>query len=787
MASYTPEPKKIPESRARKGQGPMDDEDFAAIVQDAVAQSVSYVDGELSPERARATEYYDGQPFGNEEEGRSQVVLTEVRDAVDGMKPSVLRVFFGSEHCVEFVPTKADNVAQAEQKTDYVRYVFEQDNGGFLQSLSVIDDGLIRKIGIFKWRWDTSQETKAYRMERITKEELNALAADDDVKLTSTKPRKPSRSEKANAEKAAAVQALQAQTAGASGQTPPQAALSGAQPAPPQGPPVLYDVELTRTVKGGRATVEAIPPEEFIFDRNARSIDTARLIGHRTFKTRGQLIAMGISEKDIDEHAGGGAGASDSSLSGNAEVIARSNIASTGRSNTTGESSSPEMGKANDDIAYGEFCMTVDFDGDGIAELRRVCTIGPTYYPVENIPTDERPFAIFTPYPKAHTLVGGSVADRTMDVQRINSALMRGTLDSLSISLFPRPIYVEGQASVADIMNTAIGAPIRERVMNAVRWSDVPFSGEKILPVLNFMQEVVERRTGRNKGAAGLDADALQSTGKEAVGAVLTGSQEQLEMICRVFAEMTLKPMFRGLGRLLQQHQPAARVVRLRGTWTEVDPRTWDDDMDVTVNVGLGTTFTEKKVSTLMAVAADQHDLLTTLGLSNPMVSLGQFRATRAKILALQGIKDAASYYKEVPMDWQPPEMPPPPDPNAAAMQAEKEMNHIATMKDLAIQQDKLALEREKFEWEKDMDVRKLAAEIEMKKYQADATNKVTLTQAALDHALETETRETEMAIAAHDQLHDQTLEREQLEHDKEMAERQTAAQEAAATAGPAE
>lgn len=762
----------LPEYLARKGDGPMDDEEFRSVVADAMQQSVQYVDNELSIERARATEFYLGKPFGNEEEGRSQVVLTEVRDAVDGMIPSLLRVFFGPEHVVEFVPTRADNVQQAEQKTDYVRYVFEEDNAGFLQALSVLKDGLIRKIGIFKWRWDTSNETRAYKMEGVTKEELTALGDDDDVELTKVVKRKLSKQEYKIAQ----------QSLLASQPPPPNGG-------PPQPPPVpeLYDIELTRTVKGGRAVVESVPPEEFIFNRQARSLEHGLVIGHRTYKTRGELLAMGITEADIDEHAGTGS-SMDVSLASNAEEIARRDIAGVGRVLGYGFSTDPEMGKANDKITYCEIDMTIDKDGDGIAELRHICTIGPQYYPVEDYPCDERRFAIFTPYPEPHTLLGGSVADRTMDIQKINSALMRGTLDSLSISLFPRPIYLENQASVADILNTAIGAPIRERVQGAVRWSDVPFAGQNILPIMQFMQDVVERRVGR-QGSNSLDADALQSTDKGAVNEVIGARQEQLEMIARVFAEQTLKPLFKGLGRLLQEKQPRARVVRLRGSWTEVDPRAWTDINDVTVKVGLGSTFTEKKVATLMAVAADQHDLLTTLGLSNPMVTLAQFRNTRAKILALQGLPDADSYYQQIPPNWQPPQVPPPPDPNAAAMEAEKQMNQVKTMKELAIKQDEMALEREKFSWQQEMDMRKLAAEVEMKKYQADAQFGAQMTQAQLDHNLATETKETELTLQAHDQLHDQALEKDQQAHDQQMAEQaqETAAQAAQQPAGASE
>ena len=122
--------------------------DLDAIVSRAITDAVAYIDGELAPERAKATEYYQGQPFGNEQDGRSQAVLTEVRDGIIGIEPSILRVLHGPEHAVEFVPKRGDSGGMAEQATDYVRWVYEEDNGGFLVTKSIVRDGLLKKLGV---------------------------------------------------------------------------------------------------------------------------------------------------------------------------------------------------------------------------------------------------------------------------------------------------------------------------------------------------------------------------------------------------------------------------------------------------------------------------------------------------------------------------------------------------------------------------------------------------------------------------------------------------------------
>ena len=705
----------LPEYLARHGKGKMSMEDVRAVVENALVESAQFVDSELSYERARATEYYLGKPFGNEEDGRSQAILTELRDAVDGMVPSLMRIFFGAEHAVEFKPTRAENVEQAAQKTDYVRYVFEEENQGFLKSLEVLKDGLIRKIGIFKWNWNDSECKQSYRQEGLDEQQVQLLQSDEGVTITDL-----------------------------------TAVVDDKDPSAP----VLYDMEYTRITKGPGVEVWALPPEEFVFNRQARDIETALLLAHRTLKTRGELVAMGIDEKDIDEHAGSG-GLTDVTLQGNAEEIARRDVAGIGRTVGFGFTNDPEMGPENQKILYTEALMRMDVDGDGTAEWRHLCCIGSQYWVYENLPADgSMGFAVFTPYPEPHTLIGGSVADRTMDVQKINSSILRAMLDSLAASIFPRTVYLENQVSVPDILNTAIGAPIRERVQGAVRTLEQPFVGQQAMPVLSFMQDVIERRTGRRINQQGLDADALQSTGKEAVSAVLTGAQEQLEMIARVFAEMTLKPLFAGVGRLLQMKQPRKQMVRLRGQWVEVDPRTWDASMDATVNVGLGTSFVDKKVSTLMAVAQDQTNLLQQLGPVNPVVTLAMLRNTKARILRLHGIPDVDNYYLPVDPKWQPPPPPPPqPSPEQMAMEGEQKMSEQKTIKELAIKQDELALEHAKFTWQQEFQIRELETNAELKRLAINAQFQSSTTSDQLRAEVDRDVAEDNFMLKAHQQL----------------------------------
>lgn len=680
----------VPEFLARKGDGPLDDDEFHAVVSRAIKDALLYTD-ELSTDRATATDYYQGQPLGGEMAGRSQVVLTEVRDGILGVLPSLLRIIHGPEHTVEFVPRRGDAVEMAAQATDYVRYVFEEDNRGFLVSHSVLKDGLLKKVGIVKWGREEHETVVTTPYTGLSREQLADLLADESVVPTRLKSR----------------------------------------------PDELYDAELSVTEREARLWVMPVPPDDFFWNREARSLDDAILVGHRTRLTRGELRKLGITDDVLEAYGG-------TTPVQTVEEESRRASASSGWAKDA--TTTPE----NERILYCESYFTVDRDGDGVAELRRVCTIGDTHYPVKDVPATERPFALFCPDPEPHAMLGGSYYERLKDMQKISSQLLRAVFDSAAIAAFPRTSYVEGQVSVADILNTAIGAPIRMRQPGMVQTVEQPFTGDKLIPLFGILREVVERRIGNQEGAGSLDMDALQSTGREAVNAALLAATAQPELIARLYCEQVLKPMFRGLLRLANHPDSKARIVRLRGNYVEVDPRTWDANMDVSVNVALGSMETEKKLMALEKVIADQQAWLEKLGPSNPMVTLPMVRNAKAKALALTGIRDVDNYYLPLPPDWQPPPPPPPqPTPDQLWIQAEKEMAFQKSMKELAIKRDELRLKEREVDIDRDLRVQEMEQAFAIKKYEIDAKVGQAKEDKALDREIDAEVAETGLTLKA--------------------------------------
>jgi hypothetical protein len=618
MESKDPEEVKEEEEEHKQ----MDDVDLEAMIGQEIVDAVSYIDSDLSPIRAMATRYYRGDPFGNEEEGRSQVVAMETRDTISAMLPSLMRVFFSTESVVEFVPRGPEDVKNAQQATDYANYVFSNDNNGFMTAYATFKDALARKCGIMETVWEESEEVRIEQYSGLDDQTLQLLMQEPEaeMKIVVSYPDEDAM------------------------QQPMIDPVTGQQVMPPQA--MLHDVEIKRIVKSGRIRINSVAPEELLLSRQALDFENAPIIGRRKMASVAELIAIGYDEDEVTEYVGS------SDLADNEENLARHAL---NNQQFNGESANPMEQR----VLYCEVYVRVDFDGDGIPELRKVCTMGPSYEVKRNLPSPYIPFVAFPCDPEPHTspLEAGSIFDITHDIQEIKSEILRNTLDSLAQSIHPRTAIVEGQVNIDDVLNNETGAVIRMRAPNMVQTFAQPFVGQAAFPMLDYVDSIKEDRTGMSKAAMGLNADSLQSSTKAAVAATISASQGRIELTSRLLAE-GMKTLFKKILFLTITHQDKARMIRLRNEWVQIDPRSWDTSMDVTVNIGLGNGDTNEKLAALASFAARQEAIINQYGLDNPVVSPQQYVRTLRKMVEMSGFKDASSFINDLPDDWKAPQKP---------------------------------------------------------------------------------------------------------------------------------
>ena len=376
----------------------------------------------------------------------------DVRDTVQAILPSLMRIFFSSENVVQYVPRNMEDAPMAEQATDYVRYILNEDNNGFVLFHSIFKDALVRKTGVCKWWVDEHIEIKNENYTGLDDAQLSLILGQEGVEM---------------------VDLMSAEDPSA----PPPVIdpLTGQQLTPTV---MIHDVTVSRKVITKRFRVESLAPEEFIVDRRARTLEDADIVAHRKLATVSELVAMGYDQELVESNTG------EDELDTNIERIARNPAQM-----MFGESAN---NPAQRRVLYTESYIRLDQDGDGVAELRKICTMGPSYKIVANDPADDVPFAYFCPDPEPHTLFGMSTADVTMDIQRIKSVILRNMLDSLAQSIHPRTGVVEGQVNLDDVLNNENGAIIRMRAPGMVQPFTTPFVGGQAFPMMEYMDQVKE-------------------------------------------------------------------------------------------------------------------------------------------------------------------------------------------------------------------------------------------------------------------------------------------------------
>ncbi|MBR0647718.1 portal protein, partial [Plastoroseomonas hellenica] len=634
------------------GPEPLTPENIRALVRGGYADAADAIDSHQAPERQRAQDYYDGLIHDRQERreqaedlrGRSTVVAREVADIVHQMLPGLIRIFTSGERVVEFVPHGPEDEAMAEQMTDYVGYCINADGNSWFATLhDAVHDALLKKTGIVKWWWD-----EAVRVEELDYTGLDPLTearllADPAIEVLERVETETTVKGSAPYPAAAALGAMVPAAAGAPGGMAGNPPVAGAPPPLPAmgmlGLPdplsIAIDLRVRRTVRRGVLRLMAVPPEEFVIARDARDVEGASYCAHRSLERISDLVARGAG--DVETLARHATAEADFAL--NDEATQRDPA----RALPFDQSS---IDRSAWRVLHIEHFIRCDADGDGIAELHRVCTVGDDCELVlsdEVVP--EVPMALGSPVRQPHRVIGSSIADQTLDLQDLKTGILRSVMDSLAEALDPKMAVVEGQVNLDDVANNERGAIIRMKTPGAVQMLNLPFVGAEAMGVLAYVDEVKAQRTGITRASRGLDPEALQSATKVAVQNTIEASQERVEMIARTLAETLVKQVFRGVLRALVRHQDRPRMVRLRGRWVEIDPRVWDAEMDVSVNVALGRGPDSQRMAFLMMVLQQQQQILTTIGPDNPLVTIRQLRATLAEIVRLGGYKDANRFF----------------------------------------------------------------------------------------------------------------------------------------------
>lgn len=629
----------------------MDDKQLIAAIEQHEAQAETY--GNLQEDRTEALDYYLGKPLGNEVEGRSQVINRTVWDTVEWLKPQLADIFCSGEEIVSFQPRSPDDVKAAEQESDYVSYVIQQRNPWFEIFYTWAHDALIQKNGYVKVYWDDSKDISTERYENLTDAEYALLMQGADVDVVE------------HSETLVSYDA-----AGAFVER-------------------KHSVVLERNRPRNVVKIEPVAPENIRVDQNASSVSLqdsrVAFVQHAEDKTISELRLEGFDVPDDIQDGGDGVADWEEELRDDYTPFR----------DVDSDSADPSMRR----VKVRETWIRFDKNGDGRAELLHCILVGTTLLHCEE--TDHIPIVALCPTPLAHRHYGLSVADAVMDLQRIQTALLRGALDNQYLANNGRYAINEDTVNLDDMLDSRAGGIVRVRGEPGASVLPLthPTNGQIAIPMLEYVEKIAQRRTGVSEMSQGLNPNALNNqAGAQANTAMMTAAQQRIKFIARVFAETGVRSLFQLVHQLTLTHSRQQEIVRLRGEWVPVDPRTWVKRNDLTISMNLGTGDKPQQLLMLQQIAMAQKEALA-IGAATPKTIYN----TLARMVRVMGFKDESEFVVD-PGDKP---MQPPPDPR---IQVEQMRQQADVQRFQAESQMKAQLEQMKLQ----LDMQKRQMELEV-------------------------------------------------------------------------
>ena len=487
--------------------------DLLAFLQQEEARSY---DASLLEEVEVAIKSYNGEPYGDEEDGRSQVVTRDVAETIDWMVPSIMRTLMSSDRIAELDPDDTSNEQHARDATEKLHDDMRRRCYDLIHDY--VKAGCQEKLGIIK----TCVESRKQRNEQLVPDLMipdHAIEAEETEHFD------------VFGNQMFRVVTLE------------------------DSPPQIKDYN--------------VPLEEFGFSPDTRELDSSPYLRHSIDKSISELVEMGYPLEQVEDLQDDDA----------------SKFLVTSRDDGRSEWQSDRIGVLRK-VRYHEEYVFFDADGDGIAERLKVCRVGNTILDIEVV--NYQPFEFWTPYRMPNRLVGQSVADKVVDLQRQTTVLKRNALDSLYFSTAPGTYIHEdsvGDHTIDDLLTVRPGRLVRFKGQMAPVPEQRNDVSQVAFAAIEQLHGERESRTGITRLNQGLDADALNKTAA-GTGMMQAAGQLQEDYLARNVANSLARWFLRKYQLMREFGQPFR--LRVDGEDREVDPSQWPESMDIKVRVGLG-------------------------------------------------------------------------------------------------------------------------------------------------------------------------------------------------------
>lgn len=665
----------------------LEEKDLVRILQDEEQDASAYYDSELAEVQAEAMRRYHAQPYGTEREGRSSIVTHDVEDTINWMLPDLMRTFLSSDDIISVEDDASDSEDVTNQVADYLSHIFWKDNDGVAILHDFCFDALLQRIGIVRIGWEDPKPKppKEYR----GLDELTVAAMEQDPLFEIIEQEQDENG--------------------------------------------LFNLLVKKTPRSGKVKIDVIPPEEFAFAR--RSADGATC-DYKRWKREmfiSDIVAMFPDKKDQIRDAATGSVISKSDEEDDVADARRyerfPDEDATGRSNAD-----DHISRRKGWLIHEE--LLIDFDEDDITERRSVYRLGNLI--LENEEIDRSMYVDWSPIRVAHRMAGRSIVDTLVDIQKIRTEITRLTLDGLAQSLVQRTaadISKLGDGGYDALLDADIGGviPTKGNPRDVVMPLMTPDVSASAYPMLEYWDQRSELASGVSRHAQGIQPEAITDT-RGGIAMLQSAAKGRIELVARWLGK-ALERVFENALHLIVAHQDQPRIIKINGKPIEMDPRLWSDEMTVSMHVGMAGEDRQTKIQNLSAIREIQEGIMTTAGVSNPIVGIPQYRETLSLMASAMGFKDPDRFFLPIPDDYQPPQAEEQQDPKLIEAQAKIQLEEQKAQSQMQIEQQKMQVSQQleaaklqseaqiaqmRIQAEQEIARERMAAEMELARWKAE-------------------------------------------------------------------
>ena len=520
----------------------------------------------------------------------TDVTASDFHDTVEWAIPSLIKVFFGNEDICKLQGVNSEQDEHAAKiHGELIKYQLERCNDGFLIFYDWIKNALVDNLGILKCYWVREEDTEAKSLV-VTPDELMRLQTDPKINVLTVEEIEPQKA-------------------------------------------IRVEYEETTNITKNQPKLEVIPPSEFRFSPEAKSLDDIGFVAHRKIVTLDYLrrreeegVFQNI-DKVLEEEGSGG-------------DVSRTNYDTELNPRAYDKINDSGIEDAKREYLLYECYIKTDSNNDGILEDIIVTMVGNTVVRLEENTMGRHPFFVISPIRDTLRLFPRrGIADLVGELQDLNTALLKQIIYNVATNNDKQAVVnVDAMIDPSEFIDGRKMVRVNGNPQDVIKWAPIEPLQPQVFQFIEYMNTVKENRTGITRYNQGLDANSLNKTAT-GITQIMNASSQRLELIARMFAETGVKELFRHMIKMNQMFITEQTFIRVTDERKPIMPDDLEGSIDITVNVGVVAGSKQQQAQSMQLLLSMYPQLLQA-----GVADLSHVAEAFGRLVEALGYKDVSNF-----------------------------------------------------------------------------------------------------------------------------------------------